>query len=368
MTASQAGPAGPLPIRPRPVAGETPASYVRRLARANHLRPKYLRRYLRTPAGDAGSIRLDWLAVLAGRSLPALERALAAPAGAAGSRPRVDVRYTRQADKPALFAAIRRDAREQRLSISALADKHAVHRRTVRQALASPWPAPRKVPEHRRSRLDPFKPAIEEMLQQEPAGTDSLLGVTNRIYGRLAAEHAMTGVSSRTLYRYLRTRLPARPYSLGPAGPREEQASAYAGIPRAAESITVTWSWQPAGQLQLAGELLTFPPGPQAAGIYRLTLTPADGGQPGVHIGDSDWLPRRFQDYRTSERRLSRLIEQTLAAGGHAGAEVATQATVATDRGPAVSLDMSREADRVLARRAAEMRETAANGDLHQPH
>ena len=48
-----------------------------------------------------------------------------------------------------LFAAIRRDARVDSLSIRELADKHSVHRRTVRQALASAIPPPRK---HRRGR------------------------------------------------------------------------------------------------------------------------------------------------------------------------------------------------------------------------
>ena len=43
-----------------------------------------------------------------------------------------------------LFAAIRRDARVEQLSIRALADKYNVHRRTVREALESPWPQPRK--------------------------------------------------------------------------------------------------------------------------------------------------------------------------------------------------------------------------------
>ena len=39
--------------------------------------------------------------------------------------------------KVELFAAIRRDARVEDLSIRELADRHHVHRRTVRQALAS---------------------------------------------------------------------------------------------------------------------------------------------------------------------------------------------------------------------------------------
>ena len=46
----------------------------------------------------------------------------------------------------AQFAAIRRDARVEGLSIRALADKHGVHRRTVRQALESAIPPSRKTP------------------------------------------------------------------------------------------------------------------------------------------------------------------------------------------------------------------------------
>ena len=75
----EAGHPRPLPLRPRPVTGEGAASYIRRLARANHLRPGYLRRYLRDPR-EEGTIRLDWLASLSGRPLQVLEYALAGPA------------------------------------------------------------------------------------------------------------------------------------------------------------------------------------------------------------------------------------------------------------------------------------------------
>jgi DNA-binding GntR family transcriptional regulator len=40
-----------------------------------------------------------------------------------------------------LFEAIRRDARREDLSIRALAERHGVHRRTVREALRSATPA-----------------------------------------------------------------------------------------------------------------------------------------------------------------------------------------------------------------------------------
>jgi lambda repressor-like predicted transcriptional regulator len=45
-----------------------------------------------------------------------------------------------------LFAAIRRDARVEGLSVRTLATRFGVHRRTVRQALASAVPPARKTP------------------------------------------------------------------------------------------------------------------------------------------------------------------------------------------------------------------------------
>ena len=42
-----------------------------------------------------------------------------------------------------LFERIRHDNREEGLSVRALARRHNVHRRTVRQALASALPPPR---------------------------------------------------------------------------------------------------------------------------------------------------------------------------------------------------------------------------------
>ena len=46
-----------------------------------------------------------------------------------------------------VFAAIRRDARVEELSIRELARRHHVGRATVRQALASPEPPPKKTRE-----------------------------------------------------------------------------------------------------------------------------------------------------------------------------------------------------------------------------
>jgi hypothetical protein len=60
-----------------------------------------------------------------------------------------------------LFEVIRRDARLEGMGIRALARKHRVHRRTVRQALMSAVPPQRKMPVRRCPVLDPWKPLIQ---------------------------------------------------------------------------------------------------------------------------------------------------------------------------------------------------------------
>ncbi|HLQ57521.1 MAG TPA: hypothetical protein VK162_25030 [Streptosporangiaceae bacterium] len=147
------------------MTGESELSYIRRLARANHLRPGYLRRYLKDPGKDKG-VRLDWLAILAGRPAVSLEYAFAGLAARQGRQPpgsHPASPGSRKPDKAALFTIIRRDAYAG-LSIRALADRHEVGRRVVLQALKSPVPPPRKPLPARKSRLDPFKDAIEDML------------------------------------------------------------------------------------------------------------------------------------------------------------------------------------------------------------
>lgn len=69
----------PLPVRVRPRPAETVASYVVRLARANHLQPSYLHAYLCGPPDWHGTADLERLAVLCGRPLAVLQRALTGP-------------------------------------------------------------------------------------------------------------------------------------------------------------------------------------------------------------------------------------------------------------------------------------------------
>jgi len=170
----------PLPVRPRPAAGEPVSSYVRRLARANHLRPSYLHGYLAGPPDYLHAIQPERLAILSGRTVAVLERTLTGLTRQPPPQP--SRRLTRAADKPALFTAIRRDAQDGH-SVRALATRHRVHRRTIRQAMAGPVPPPRKQPPRRATALDRLHDPIIAMLTCEP-------GLTIRqIWERLLDDH-----------------------------------------------------------------------------------------------------------------------------------------------------------------------------------
>ena len=71
------------------------------------------------------------------------------------------------ATKVELFEQIRRDSWHEGLSVRALAKKYGVHRRLVRDALTHAEPAPRKTPERRSPRLEPFKALVDGWLRAD---------------------------------------------------------------------------------------------------------------------------------------------------------------------------------------------------------
>ncbi|MBO0516574.1 IS21 family transposase [Streptomyces beijiangensis] len=89
-----------------------------------------------------------------------------------------------------LFAHIRRDKRlDPNLSQRALAEKYGVHRRTVRQALDSAVPPPRKEAQPRRTVLDPAKGWIDAMLVEDLTAPRKQKHTARRIHQRLAQEY-----------------------------------------------------------------------------------------------------------------------------------------------------------------------------------
>jgi transposase len=107
-----------------------------------------------------------------------------------------------------LFAAIRRDARVEGLSVRALAERHGVHRRTVRQALASALPPPRKTPVRASPRLEAFKPAIDAMLRADLEAPAKQRHTARRVLARLAEEHGAVDLSYSTVRDYVARRRP----------------------------------------------------------------------------------------------------------------------------------------------------------------
>lgn len=162
---------GPLPIQIRPVQGETAESYLRRIARANHLRPSYLRAYLNREQ-RYGPIRPEQLAAITSRTAAALQHALAKPTrrrGSPGHKPSPTRQAKKHAERTELFAAIRYAVRKEGITIRAAARRFHVHRRTVNQALAAPEPPPRKKSNREPYALNGLHDHINVILQAEPA-------------------------------------------------------------------------------------------------------------------------------------------------------------------------------------------------------
>ena len=109
--------------------------------------------------------------------------------------------------KVELYAAIRRDARAG-MSGRAIEKKYRVGRRTVGKALASAWPEQRKQLPPRASKLDPFKPVIDEILKADLDAPRKQRHTITRIWRRLMDEHGMADVSYPVVRAYVAERKP----------------------------------------------------------------------------------------------------------------------------------------------------------------
>ena len=123
--------------------------------------------------------------------------------------------------KVELFEAIRRDERRDGLSIRALADRHGVHRRTVRQALDNAVPPERKTPVRTAPKLDPAKPLIDAMLIVDLTAPRKQRHTARRVLARLVDEHQMSDLTYSAVRDYVAKR---RPEIWAAAGKAVEEA------------------------------------------------------------------------------------------------------------------------------------------------
>ena len=110
----------------------------------------------------------------------------------------------RRRSRVEVFEEIRRAARtDPSLSVRELARRHGVHRRAVRQALASPVPPPRReYPNRSRPAIDPWREVIDAWLVADQGVHRKQRHTARRVWQRLLAEHGAV-VSEVTVSRYV---------------------------------------------------------------------------------------------------------------------------------------------------------------------
>lgn len=105
-----------------------------------------------------------------------------------------------------LFEQIRRDHDREGCSVHRLAHRYGVHRRAVRQALASPRPPARKRPQGRPApKLGAYRTLIDSWLEADRTAPRKQRHTARRVWERLRDEHGVE-VSERQVRRYVRER------------------------------------------------------------------------------------------------------------------------------------------------------------------
>lgn len=101
-----------------------------------------------------------------------------------------------------LYEQIRKVHDREGVSIRELSRRFRVHRRDVRQALASPVPPPRQAPPPRPSLLDEWKPTIDAWLEADRAAPRKQRHTARRVWERLRDEHDVV-IGESTVRRYV---------------------------------------------------------------------------------------------------------------------------------------------------------------------
>lgn len=109
-------------------------------------------------------------------------------------------------DKVELFEQIRREYEHGVGTIKGVAKKLGVHRRMVREALASAMPRERRIPDRERPKLAGAIPFIDSILEADRKAHRKQRHTAHRIWMRLRREMPEAIVAESTVRQYVRAR------------------------------------------------------------------------------------------------------------------------------------------------------------------
>ena len=202
------------------------------------------------------------------------------------------------------FEQIRRDRDREGLSIRALAERHGVHRRAVRQALASPLPPAKRSPVGRPApRLGPYRALIDGWLEADREAPRKQRHTAKRIWSRLVDEHGAE-VAETTVRDYVRERKRAMGWPVGEVF-----------IPQAhAPGVGAEVDWGEA-QVDLAGvrttvHLFFMRASFSGAAFCQASLVETQQAFLELHVEAFEWFGGVFEEIRFDN--LSSAVKQVL--------------------------------------------------------